>query len=81
MRTIRNHLEQVVEIILASKRSEDDPRKETRLMYGRAGLFIVHDAPRNTRKPGGRVEYIKGLSKEAHEMLKATFRKAAKEDN
>jgi len=81
MRTVRNHLEQVVEIILASKRSEDDPRKETRLMYGRAGLFIVHDAPRNTKKPGGRVEYIKGLSKEAHEMLKATFRKAAKEDN
>jgi len=81
MRTVRNHLEQVVEIILASKRSEDDPRKETRLMYGRAGLFIVHDAPRNTKKPGGKVEYIKGLSKEAHEMLKATFRKAAKEDN
>jgi hypothetical protein len=81
MRTVRNHLGQVVEIILASKRSEDDPRKETRLMYGRAGLFIVHDAPRNTKKPGGRVEYIKGLSKEAHEMLKATFRKAAKEDN
>ena len=81
MRTVRNHLGQVVEIILASKRSEDDPRKETRLMYGRAGLFIVHDAPRNTKKPGGKVEYIKGLSKEAHEMLKATFRKAAKEDN
>ena len=81
MRTVRNHLGQVVEIILASKRSEDDPRKETRLKYGRAGLFIVHDAPRNTKKPGGRVEYIKGLSKEAHEMLKATFRKAAKEDN
>lgn len=81
MRTVRNHLGQVVEIILASKRNEDDPRKETRLMYGRAGLFIVHDAPRNTKKPGGKVEYIKGLSKEAHEMLKATFRKAAKEDN
>lgn len=81
MRTVRNHLEQVVEIILASKRSEDDPRKETRLMYGRAGLFIVHDAPRNTKKPGGKVEYIKGLSKEAHEMLKAAFWKAAKEDN
>ena len=81
MRTVRNHLGQVVEIILASKRSEDNPRKETRLMYGRAGLFIVHDAPRNTKKPGGKVEYIKGLSKEAHEMLKATFRKAAKEDN
>ena len=81
MRTVRNHLEQVVEIVLASKRSEDNPRKETRLMYGRAGLFIVHDAPRNTKKPGGKVEYIKGLSKEAHEMLKATFRKAAKEDN
>ena len=80
MRTVRNHLGQVVEIILASKRSEDNPRKETRLMYGRAGLFIVLDAPRNTKKPGGRVEYIKGLSKEAHEMLKATFRKAAKEE-
>ena len=81
MRTVRNHLEQVVEIILASKRSEDDPRKETRLMYGRAGLFIVHDAPRNTRKPGGKVEHIKGISKEGHEKLKAAFRKAAKEDN
>ena len=81
MRTVRNHLEQVVEIILASKRSEDDPRKETRLVYSRLGLSIVHDAPRNTRKPGGRVERINGLSKEAHEMLKAAFWKAAKEDN